>query len=45
MEPTMKRFILLAALLFATVAQTVAIPSHSVLPQAVVMVACNSSDC
>ena len=45
MEPRMKRFILLAALLFATVAQTVAIPIHSVLPQAVVMVACNSSDC
>jgi len=43
MEPTMKRFILLAALLFATVAQTIAIPSHSVLPQAVV--ACATSEC
>jgi hypothetical protein len=44
MEPTM-RFILLAALLFATVAQTVAIPSHSVLPRAVMMVGCSTSEC
>ena len=44
MEPTMKRFILLAALLFATVAQTIAIPSLSVLPQAVV-VACANQEC
>ena len=41
----MKRFILLAALLFATVAQTVAIPSHFVLPQAVVMAGCPTAEC
>ena len=38
----MKRFIILAALLFATVAQTVAITNHAVVPQAV---ACSNSDC
>jgi hypothetical protein len=37
-----KRFIILAVLLLATVAQTVAITSHAVVPQ---QVACANSNC